>query len=290
MKRSMKDFLKKDLAFILVYLGARAAQLSIYQSGIRSFNMTLDDMNRIDNDGFVFVYLFLNLLPLAVILLFNRLHWKDSHALGLTKKYWGRNLISGFLMGLIVVFLYNGITLGLRANILMGVSNTFYPPYILVYLIGFLIQVFHGELLMRGFVFHRLQEWIKHTYALALSVGLAALFSVLVHITTYPFSLLTIVNTFLWGLFLCLLVLDSKDIWLAAGFHFGWNYIQSVFFSHIINGIHTNTTFLHIAVNKDYPLLTGGAYGPLASLITTLILLLLTTLYIFKIDRTKKQS
>ena len=290
MKNSKEKFLKKDLAFILIYLVARVIQLAIYQYGIRSFNMTLDDMNRIDNDGFVFVYLFLNLLPLTVILLFNHFHWKNPQELGLNKKHWSRNIISGFLMGLIVVFLYNCITIVLKANILMGVSNTFYPPYIFVYLIGFFIQVFHGELLIRGYVFHRLQEWIKHRNKLEISIGLTALFSVFIHIMTYPFSTITIINTFLWGIFLCLLVEDSHDIWLSVGFHFGWSYIQSVFFSHIVNGIHTNTTFLHIAVNKDYPLLTGGAYGPQGSLITTLIMLILTSLYLYKLRKTKKQS
>lgn len=281
---------KKDLAFVLLYLIARAIQLYSYQLLIDSFDMTLNDMNRIDNDGFVFTYLFLNLLPLVVILLFNQISWKKPADLGLKKEDWGRNMISGLLMGLLIVFLYNVITLGLKANILMGVSNTFYPPYILVYLIGFFIQVFHGELFIRGFVYNRVQRLIKGEYSFEISVLLTALFSVFVHIITYPFSILTIINSFLWGVLLCLFVSDSKDIWLAAGFHLGWNYTQSVFFSHIVNGIHTNTTFLHIALNKDYPLLTGGAYGPQASLITTLITLLLTTLYYFKISKNKKQS
>ncbi|MDO5649197.1 MAG: CPBP family intramembrane metalloprotease [Gallicola sp.] len=290
MKSFKKNFLRKDLVFLLAYGLARAVQTTIYQSGIRSFNMTLDDMNRIDNDGFVFVYLFLNLLPLTLVLVFNQFHWKDSREIGLKKENWVRNTISGFLMALIVTFLYNGITIGLRANILMGVSNTFFPPYVLVYLIGFCIQVLHGTILVFGYGFHRFRQWMHHRKGLEISVLLTALLSVLVHITTYPYSILTIINTFLWAIFLCLLVIDSKDIWLAAGFHLGWNYIQSVFFSHIINGIHTNTTFLHIAINKELPLLTGGAYGPLGSLITTLLILLLSTLYLFKIDKRKKQS
>lgn len=285
-----KSFLRKDLLFLLFYCIVRAVQIAVYQSGIRSFNMTLDDMNRIDNDGFVFVYLFLNLLPLTLVLLFNQFHWKDSHEIGLKKDNWIRNTISGFLMALIVTFLYNGITIGLRANILMGVSNTFFPPYVLVYLIGFCVQVLHETILVFGYGFHRLQQWIHRKNGLEISILLTALLSVLIHITIYPYSILTIINTFLWAVFLCLLVIDSKDIWLAAGFHLGWNYIQSVFFSHIVNGIHTNTTFLHIAINKELPLLTGGAYGPQGSVITTLLLLLLSTLYLFKIDKRKKQS
>lgn len=285
------SFFKQDILFILFYILSRAIQSFAYQSLMGSYNMTLDDLNRMDNDGFIFTYLFLNIIPLAVLSFFLYFVWKSPRSImGNSLKNFGKNSLSGFLLGLLIVILFNGINLFLGTYNFLGVSNTFFPPYIMVYLIGFAIQVLHIELLLRGYVFHQLQKWVSVKYKLPMAIIFTSLVSVILHIYSSPYTLFSNINSFLMAMLLCFFVIDSKDLWLATGFHLGWNYLQAVFFSHNVNGYFTNTTFLHLDGNRGMALFSGGGAGPIGSIVTTGILLLLLLLYGIKIAQKKKEN
>jgi membrane protease YdiL (CAAX protease family) len=61
----------------------------------------------------------------------------------------------------------------------------------------------------------------------------------------------------------------TRTLWLPIGLHFGWNYAEGAIFGTEVSGSHTPQGLLH-GVMSGPTVLSGGAFGPEASLFTVL--------------------
>lgn len=151
-------------------------------------------------------------------------------------------------------------------------------PYGLVVLILLLfIAALSEELILRGYVFQTLVQ------------PLHLLGAVLV--TSAPFALLhwnnpganeyTMVNTFLAGAVLGMLMAWRRSLWAAAGAHFGWNF-ATVLFGLNVSGMAVPVVPFRIRWKLD-EIWTGGNYGPEGGLpcmvLLSALLLVLIRLY-----------
>jgi len=151
-------------------------------------------------------------------------------------------------------------------------------PYGLVVLILLLfIAALSEELILRGYVFQTLVQ------------PLHLLGAVLV--TSAPFALLhwnnpganeyTMVNTFLAGAVLGMLMAWRRSLWAAAGAHFGWNF-ATVLFGLNVSGMAVPVVPFTIRWKLD-EIWTGGNYGPEGGLpcmvLLSALLLVLIRLY-----------
>ncbi len=120
------------------------------------------------------------------------------------------------------------------------------------------------ELLLRAVLFRVLEEIAGTTIAVVLS---ALVFGAL-H-GTYPgataFSMLT--TAIETGTLLALAFALTRNLWLAIGIHAGWNFAEGSLFGAAVSG----TKEAHSLFNAELAgpnLLTGGIFGPEASLVT----------------------
>ena len=121
------------------------------------------------------------------------------------------------------------------------------------------------ELMFRGYGFQMLASKIGK-FATLLPV--AALFGI-VHMSNVGATPLAVVNTFGWGLLLGYAALKSRGLWLSIGIHYGWNWILPVLGANL-SGFKMGVTGLRLdAAENNW---AGGAYGPEASLVLTLLL------------------
>ncbi len=121
------------------------------------------------------------------------------------------------------------------------------------------------EMLFRGYGFQVLVASIGK-FATVLPVG--ALFA-LAHAGNLNASWLGLANTFAWGILLGWAFLRSGDLWLPIGLHFGWN-VTLPMFGVNLSGFTMEVTG-HAMHWKTDPLWSGGAYGPEAGLLTTIV-------------------
>lgn len=199
--------------------------------------------------------------------LFLRLEQRHLASIGLRLNlHWFRDLSLGFLLAcslMLVAAAGAGFTQGGWIRTSLG--------------IGALLQGFSHwtgvalfeELVFRGYPFQRMVEtWgAKTTQAL-----MAALF-VLPHLWTglrngYPVStlLLASVNIGCGALFMGLAFLRTRSLALPIGIHLGWNWMQGTVLGLGVSG-GTRPSFLRPAHPGPAPIwLTGGPYGPEASL------------------------
>jgi membrane protease YdiL (CAAX protease family) len=87
-------------------------------------------------------------------------------------------------------------------------------------------------------------------------------------------GLLTVV---LYGLLFCLFLRRTGNLWLAVGFHAGWDWGQTFFYGVPDSGVApTHNLFNSVLAGPTW--LTGGSAGPEASIFTLITLLVAAVL------------
>ena len=182
----------------------------------------------------------------------------------------GRNFLLGVLSG------GGAATLLLSAPLLAGTGHLIPRPNssfawssLLFYLITLLFGAAGEEMVFRGYAFQLLIRKLG-PFATVLPVGV--LFG-LAHSFNPNSTMLSTVNTSLWGILIGYAFLRSHDLWLPIGLHYGWNAVLPLF------GV--NLSGLTIDITRYYyrwdltALWSGGDYGPEGGLLTTIFVIAL---------------
>jgi len=85
-------------------------------------------------------------------------------------------------------------------------------------------------------------------------------------------SVFAIVNLLLFSFLLILLILHHKSIWAACGWHTAWNWAMENIFGLKVSGAEGGDSVLDLTTN-GLKIITGGDFGPEASIFTTLVLI-----------------
>lgn len=125
------------------------------------------------------------------------------------------------------------------------------------------------EMLFRGYGFQLLMGYFG---PFATILPFAFIFS-FAHSTSPGFTAMAFINIAAWGFLLGYAFLRSGDLWLPIGLHFGWNWALTMFGAKV-SGYTMGVTGYALRWSAG-DLLSGGAYGPEASLFTFPILVLL---------------
>ncbi len=202
----------------------------------------------------------------------------ESRGLGDTGLHWEtgsrRNLLTGIGLGVgaAALVILPALALGLAQYI--WIPNPDSNPYSMGRAAMFLpVLLFCGamgeEVFFRGFVLQILMRGYGRWSAI-FTIG--AIFGLL-HGFNPGASTLGIVNTALFGILFGAAILRSGDLWYPIGMHFGWNVILP-FLGVELSGLTIRVTGYKL-VWKAGTLWSGGEYGPEASVLTSVVLVLL---------------
>lgn len=171
--------------------------------------------------------------------------------------------VGGVLIGIAVLLL-----LATRAAAFVPDSGTVggYVGFLGWTFLFFTLAAAFEELLFRGYPFQVLVEWLGAWPAVILA---SALFSAL-HGQNPNVTSLALVNIFLAGVLLSWAYLRTRSLWFATGVHVGWNWTMASLFDFPVSGLGFETPlYTGVAVGNEW--WTGGAFGPEAGLVGTLV-------------------
>jgi membrane protease YdiL (CAAX protease family) len=131
------------------------------------------------------------------------------------------------------------------------------------------------ELMMRGYGFQILLARCG-TWATIIPVGLVFAW---LHTGNPHATWLGIANTAGFGILFGYAFVRSRDLWLPAGLHFGWN-VTLPLFGVNVSGLRMKMTG-HEMVWSAGSLWSGGEYGPEASVLTSVVMVVLAV-YLWK--------
>lgn len=129
----------------------------------------------------------------------------------------------------------------------------------------FLIVAVGEEILFRGIMF----RWIDEKWGYIPALIISGLVFGLVHITNSNATLWSSIAIGLEsGLMLGMAYKWAGTLWFPIGIHWSWNFVQGNIFGFAVSGTDAGATLLNSTVSgPDW--LTGGAFGPEASVIAT---------------------
>ena len=172
-----------------------------------------------------------------------------------------------FFLGAGLMLLLSVLLLALGAYRLEGFDPSALP-YAALLLAVYLVQGSAEELLCRGLLMRSVSARFGGTLAALVS---AAFFS-LMHIFNPSVSFLGLFNIFLFGLVFASVTQKSQSLLGACLLHAGWNFCVQLLGVQV-SGSEARHSL--VCLSSDMPFLSGGAFGPEASPLLTLLLLLL---------------
>lgn len=181
-----------------------------------------------------------------------------------------RHLLHGTLAGIVAAVIVIAIPLAAGLATLEPAPDWSYKPGRLLFTsILLLFGVVGEEMMFRGYAFQILLREYKPAIVIAV---FAALFA-LAHAGNPNASRLGLVNTGLWGALLGYSFFRARDLWLPIGLHFGWNWVLPLVGVNL-SGFEMSLSGRRL-VWRSAEIWSGGAYGPEASILTSVAALLL---------------
>lgn len=142
-------------------------------------------------------------------------------------------------------------------------------PLIILFAVGFIIQGLAEEVMCRGYLI----AYITRRYSVKTAVIVSSILFALLHaFNPSGISFIALINLVLFGVFASLMFLYSENIWLCAGFHTVWNYVQGNVIGVPVSGIPIPSV-LEMTSNDNMTLINGGSFGLEGSIPVTVIML-----------------
>ena len=205
--------------------------------------------------------------------------------LGFTKDNIVFSYLKGALFGTLQIFTVFFIIFGLKAIDVYYVGNI----GILLLIKVFIIFIFQGlleEILFRGYLMPMFSKVIGIKFTIIL---LSFLFTC-IHLINPNLDIIGLANVFLAGVTFSLIYYYTGNLWIVGAMHTLWNFILGFIVGSQISGIITyHSIFFSIPVeNKD--LISGGAFGFEASIVTTVVELAISLFVIYLIKKRKNEG
>ena len=184
------------------------------------------------------------------------------------------SLIPHTLLGLIVGFVYMTIVVG--TIVALGYADLSWSDFSWTFqwqaIMMFLGVAVGEEMIFRGVIFRMIDERWNTTVALIVS----ALFFGFIHLSndgaTWWSSLAIALEA---GLMLAAAYKWSGTLWLPIGIHWAWNYVQGNIYGFAVSGTNAGDSIL-VTTTGGPDIITGGAFGPEASIIAVIYGILIT--------------
>jgi membrane protease YdiL (CAAX protease family) len=195
--------------------------------------------------------------PVALGLVVSRRSAGDlAHGLGIGLALIGAVVGAMYLAGWVSVSVTGG-----RAPISLGSL-----AYVTVLL---LVAAFFEELAIRGYPL----QVLARAKGPGVAVGATSVLFAALHGANPGVGRTAIVNTVLAGILLGILYWRTLSLWLVTGAHFAWNWTMGVGAGLPVSGLDVGSPLVGLHVEGPR-LWTGGAYGPEASLLLSVVTLL----------------
>lgn len=223
---------------------------------------------------FYFLIINFGLTALFMGLYARKVDKRNFPSLGLTKKEFIKDNLLGLALGILMIVIIMLIMLITgNASILDRPLTPRVLQGVLIMFPAWAVQGFSEEFLVRGYMFPAL----SNRYGLKFGVLISASYFALLHIGNPNVTVLGIINILLVGIIFTLMVMVHDNLWVASGFHIGWNYAQGHLVGIPVSGMGVGDSLTSFSVKNN--LYTGGDFGMEGGLICTLVLLALGFLY-----------
>lgn len=191
-----------------------------------------------------------------------------SH-IGLDGKDKGIKAIIGFVLGVVSIAIASIFVILLGDG---GIGNTGkinMLPYVVIILVGWVIQASAEEFLFRGWIMPK----VGKKYGIIVGILSSSIIFGLAHSGNPGVTILAVINIVLFGIFAGMYAIYEEGIIGVTAYHIAWNWAQGNLFGLNVSGSDSGVSFIKVTTNSEN-IFTGYGFGPEGGLVITIILLL----------------
>ena len=264
--------IKKLLAFFLILTVSTfvAEGVTIVGHLIAGYNPLMGEMLPLDVMQLIKYYGYA--LFIVITFIYCRVFEKRKPgSLGFNKKVY--DYLAGGVLAVLLLAVIIGVCCLTGTMSFGGMVSGFDGLYIVLLLFGFVIQGAMEEVMCRGFLLTSLKKKMSLPLAILVSSTAFAIPHLPTVLSADPvFALVGVVNLYLVSAVFSLLFVLRSNIYIVCGLHSIWNFVLNGAIGLSVSGTESNAnSLMKINVNAGN-LLSGGAYGIEASIITTAVL------------------
>lgn len=209
---------------------------------------------------------------ILIIALWMKLYEGRSFStLGFTTNKASKKYLTGFVLGFImnssvvaIIALLGGIEISTESSAIIGINSI---GFVLMFLIGFIIQGASEEIIARGWMF----QVIGARYLPWLGMLISTFYFTLLHLGNYGINYPSVINLILVSILLCLFVMNDGTLWSACAWHSAWNWTMGNIYGLSVSGSGEKTSIFDLnTVGNE--LIGGGGFGPEGSLVTSFVI------------------
>ena len=219
---------------------------------------------------------FAELLPLVFMLMFTivfMLFEKMSIKILFTE-----NIVKGILTGIAVGFLWIVIPTAIlifSKQLIVIEKNTI--SFLLIWIASAFINVVMQELLVRGYIY----QLLKKDYNIFVAVLVSTVLFTAMHLGVFEAGIIPVVNVITMCLFTTVLYETERTLLAPIMVHAVWNIIGAIFLGCV--NLAEDYPHMFTLISSQNTLLSGGEYKIEASIIVTIINIVLTVLFLIKL-------
>ena len=278
----MEYIIKKLLAFILIY-GISAVLGEAVVIGIL-YGLGYDPLQGIMPQGPIGeLLLYYGLIVfILVTLLYCRIVEKKTIK-SIVGSWNPFEYLLGALLAIILLALIIFLGCIFDAMTFHGVNTNIDICDLLLWLAAFVIQGAEEEVMCRGF----LLQTLKKRISVPISIVISSCVFIIPHLSGLCeadtiYVMIGIINIFLVSVVFSILVLRRLNLWMACGLHSIWNFAICNIMGLTLSGNNSASNGILLFSMKNTGVLNGGEYGIEASIITTVIHLVLLIVLVKK--------
>lgn len=220
----------------------------------------------------------------AIILCFLWVQFVEGRtisSLGLSREKAIRRFLLGLLIGLVM---FSSVILIMYLVDVIKVNSSFNIGFNILIQVFFMfiawcIQGSSEEILTRGW----LMNVLGAKYSPMVGFVISSVIFGLAHFLNPNINIIAVLNIILVGFMLGLYVILTKNLWGACGLHAAWNFAQGNIYGVSVSGMDAQSTSLMSFTSTGSDILTGGAFGPEASIITSVIQIVVIIILVMRI-------
>ncbi|MFW2487170.1 CPBP family intramembrane glutamic endopeptidase [Clostridium chromiireducens] len=251
---------------------------------IKYLDEQLSNMNSFPATSIILIECICSIL--CVVILWRIYEKRKLRDMGLTNIYVSFNdLLFGLIIGALSFTL---VAFTLLCTKSVELQNSFSKPHfsyvLIIQLVVFIFIGFSEELFSRGYCMNILKQPKK---SWVIPIVISSIIFALLHSNNPGISALAYINLFLFAVFMGIVCIKTKNLWMAIGYHIAWNYFQGNVFGFLVSGIDTTPIYKVKVISPN--IINGGDFGPEGGIIVT-VLLIVSILTAYKFLPSRKMS
>ncbi len=177
-----------------------------------------------------------------------------------------RLIVLGLLFGLVIFSITIG-TIALAGD--YHITGRSWSTAFVVAFIALLADAVAEEVVFRGFIFRTCRDLWGPWIALAIS---AVLFGAIHAFNPHATVISSVAIAVEAGVLLAIAYAVTESLWFPIGIHAGWNFSESIIYGTNVSGINVHESLFSARIAGP-DILTGGSFGPEASVVAVAVCL-----------------